>query len=57
MKKIIGLLLIVSLCSGCLPLAIGYMGHKLGEGKENAARIQAQVDREKLQLEREKSGL
>lgn len=54
MKKIIVLLIVVSMCSGCLPLAVGYLGYKIADGNENSARIQAQVEREKLQMEREK---
>lgn len=56
LKMCAGIVLLVSHC-GCMAAAVGYLGYKLADAKENETRIQAQVEREKLQLEREKAGL
>jgi hypothetical protein len=59
MKKIItAIILTITLAqSGCVAAAVGYAGYKVGESRIESARIQAAVEREKIQLERDKAGL
>ena len=59
MKKILAAAVTAAILTapGCLPFAVGYVGYKVSESRENVAKIQADVEREKIQLEREKAGL
>lgn len=59
MKRLLAVVVTAAILvnTGCMAAAVGYVGYKVSESRENVAKIQADVEREKLQLEREKAGL
>lgn len=56
MKKVFMLILITILCgNGCLPAAVGYMGYAMSQSNEEAARIRARAERDRLLFEQEQA--
>ena len=58
-KKLLTALILTAVLSqsGCAAAALGYTAYKLSGAIEDRTRTQAQVEREKIQLAREKAGL